>query len=109
MKMILLTKEQAEKVRGRHGRYSALDPISTGDGNFMLGMEVLDDPEHDEVLDDLLKCEEAEIDIIKTIDEKVPIENIFEREKTVYNTLSTKALDYIPKRFIKSGDKINIL
>ncbi|HUU99462.1 MAG TPA: hypothetical protein VMW32_00730 [Bacteroidales bacterium] len=69
--VIYLTKEQADKVRGRHGKYSALDPIEAEDGNFILPKDVLSDPEHKEVLGELLKCKEAEIEVETIKDEKL--------------------------------------
>jgi len=72
MEMIYLTKEQADKVRGRHGRYSALEPILADDGNYILPLAVLKDPEHREVFADLGKCKYANIDVIIEIDEKEP-------------------------------------
>lgn len=51
--MIILTAEEAEKVRGlsptRPGH--ALDPVPLKDGRFMLGEQVLDDPAHADVRD----------------------------------------------------------
>jgi hypothetical protein len=72
MKLILLTSEQAGKVRGRHGRYSGLDPVPTDNGMFVLPVEVLADPEHEEVLNDLGACKFAEIDDLQEIDMKLP-------------------------------------
>lgn len=43
MNLIILTKEQAENIRGRYGRYSALDPIELPDGMFMLPEDCLRD------------------------------------------------------------------
>ena len=43
MKLIILTKEQADKIRGRYGRYSALEPIKLPDGLFMLPERCLSD------------------------------------------------------------------
>lgn len=70
MKVVYLNKEQAEKVRGRHGIYSALDPVEADNGMFILPIDVLDDPEHKEVLADLGECKYAEIDVIQVKEEK---------------------------------------
>lgn len=72
MGVILLTPVQAEQVRGNHGTYSAIDPIQTEDGNFILPMDVLYDPEHAEVLDKLLQCQACDL----TITEEVPMLNL---------------------------------
>ena len=45
MKLIILTKEQADDIRGRYGRYSALEPIELPDGMFMLPEDCLKDPD----------------------------------------------------------------
>jgi hypothetical protein len=51
--MIVLTAEEAEKIKGRSPRDSgrAILPVPLTDGRFMLGEEVLDDPAHDDVRD----------------------------------------------------------
>ena len=85
--MILLTKEQADKVRGRHGKYSALEPVVLDDGSFMLPVDVLKDPENAEVLDDLLKCNAAVINKSVIIDKKIPAGDP-SREKVIYSVTS---------------------
>lgn len=67
--MILLTKEQADKVRGRHGKYSELDPIESDNEMFILPDDVLNDPEHKEVLYELGECKYANVDILHEVDE----------------------------------------
>lgn len=49
--MIVMTAEEAEKVRGRSPKDSgkALDPVPAKDGRFYLGLEVLEDPAHEDV------------------------------------------------------------
>jgi hypothetical protein len=87
--MIYLTKEQANKVRGKHGKYSELQPIVTEDGGFILPMDVIKDPEHKEVLDELLKCKEATLIITKVIDEKLPEDDA---EREIYSVSNIKEL-----------------
>ena len=82
MKVIILTSEQAEKVRGRHGKYSALDPVLADNGMFILPTDVMDDPEHKEVFADLGECKFAEIDILQVTDTKLPEDDLM-REKQV--------------------------
>ncbi len=43
--ILILTKEQAERIKGNYGRYSALEPIPLPDGNFMLPEDCLSDPD----------------------------------------------------------------
>lgn len=87
--MIYLTKDQADKVRGRHGKYSELRPVATEDGNFILPMDVLEDPEHKEVLEEFQKCRLAECDIVIAVDNKL-LEGHPDREKQVIRILSIK-------------------
>ncbi len=63
MEMIILTSEQAGQVKGRHGKYSALEPIELIDGRSGLPVDVLQDPDLAEVKDFLssLPIEEAEV------------------------------------------------
>jgi hypothetical protein len=98
MEAILLTKEQADKVRGRHGRYSALDPIPTSDGYFMFPVNVLKDPEHAEVLEELIKCEAAVIKETVSVNKKLQ-EGDPEREKIAYSVLSKTAMkqEWLPE------------
>lgn len=75
MKLIVLTTQQADQVRGRHGKYSALDPILADNGMYVLLVDVMDDPEHKEVLDQLGACKYAEIDTIQVVDAKLPADD----------------------------------
>lgn len=51
--MIVLTADEAEKVRGMSpkDRGAVLSPVPLKDGRFFLGPEVLDDPAHEDVRD----------------------------------------------------------
>lgn len=43
MRVIILTAEQAQEVRGTHGKYSGLDPVQLADGiSYFLPVEVLE-------------------------------------------------------------------
>lgn len=42
---IIITPEQANAIRGNYGRYSAIDPIATGGGNFIIPDKCLLDPD----------------------------------------------------------------
>jgi hypothetical protein len=44
--MIILTKEQANEVRGNTGAGSALDPVKLKSGEYVLNEAVLSDPAH---------------------------------------------------------------
>jgi hypothetical protein len=104
MEVVYLNKEQAEKVRGRHGIYSALEPILCSDGSFILPVEVLKDPEHQEVFKDLGECKYADIDvIIEQIDPKLgaDVDNIKQRlsvksvSSTTINKTAPKGLSFM--------------
>ena len=53
---IIITKEQAEQIRGRHGRYSAIEPVPSPDGNYLIPERCLDDPDLQDIK---AKIEEA--------------------------------------------------
>ena len=42
---IIITKEQAEQIRGRHGKYSAIEPVPSPDGNYLVPERCLSDPD----------------------------------------------------------------
>ena len=46
---IIITKAQADSIRGRHGIYSAIEPVELPDGNFMVPERCIDDPDLKEV------------------------------------------------------------
>ena len=48
---IIITKEQAEAIRGRHGKYSAIEPVLSPDGNYLVPERCLDDPDLKDVKD----------------------------------------------------------
>lgn len=48
--MILLNKEQADKVRGNYGKYSAIEPVEMNEG-YAISIDVLDDPEFSSIQD----------------------------------------------------------
>jgi hypothetical protein len=64
MEMILLTKEQADTIRGNYGKYSALDPIQVVEG-WALPIDVLNDPEFLAVHDILVSYPIQNVTIIK--------------------------------------------
>lgn len=43
MKHIIISTTTANKIRGNHGEYSAIDPIALGDGKFLIPENVLTD------------------------------------------------------------------
>ena len=48
---IIITKEQAEQIRGRHGKYSAIEPVPSPDGNYLVPERCLDDPDLKDIKD----------------------------------------------------------
>jgi hypothetical protein len=43
---IILSAEQAAQVRGQSSPFAALDPILIADGRYILGLQILEDPDH---------------------------------------------------------------
>ena len=64
MKAIILTKEQADRVRGRHGKYSAVYPIELNDGNFGLPPDVLLDHDLADIHEFLLALPVRDAEVI---------------------------------------------
>lgn len=64
MEMILLTAEQADKVRGNYGNYSALDPIQVVEG-FALPIDVLTNIEFVSIKEYLLTIPIQEVTFIQ--------------------------------------------
>ena len=58
---IILTEEQANKVRGNTSPISALDPMKIGASLYYLPNEVLSDINHTSKFDILQKCENREL------------------------------------------------
>ena len=72
MKYIKLTKEQAEDIRGRHGIYSEIQPISYN-GSYLIPYEVLSDSDLIEVREKILSYNGEIIEPIFTYEDKTPI------------------------------------
>lgn len=58
---IILTAEQASSVRGGNEMGAALNPRATAQGDFALGLQVLDDPLHAEKREVLVGLPRREI------------------------------------------------
>ena len=61
MKYIILNKEQANKVKGLYGDYSALEPVKIKNSLFILTIDVLKNSEFKKVHEFLKKCEIREV------------------------------------------------
>lgn len=61
MAFIVLTKAEAEALRGKTGDFTALDPQELKDGTFILPAAVLADPAHAKVLGD--RKRESRVDV----------------------------------------------
>ena len=72
MKYIKLTKEQAEEIRGRYGRYSEIQPIEYN-GSYLIPYEVLSDSDLIEVREKILSYNGEIIEQIFTYEDKTPI------------------------------------
>ncbi len=74
---IIISKKQADKVRGRHGKYSALEPVEFPDGRYGIPARCIDDPEFadiKETLEEYQKGEVQEIKDLRTRKENIKIE-----------------------------------
>lgn len=93
---IIISKEQADRVRGRHGKYSALVPVQFPDGTFGIPERVLDDKEFSDIHDILKKYREhCEIQDIKDLPEEGEIERgkfYLSKHYGVVKVLETKRL-----------------
>ena len=49
MKHIIISTTTANKIKGNHGKYSAIDPIPLGDGKFIIPENVLSDVDLKEI------------------------------------------------------------
>jgi len=58
---IILTKYQANKVKGEYGNYSALQPVLILSGEFILPIQVLKEYEFTDVWDYLRKLPQREV------------------------------------------------
>jgi len=61
MKYIILTKYQANRIKGEYGKYSALQPILILSGEFILPIQVLKEYEFTDVWDYLRKLPQREV------------------------------------------------
>ena len=61
MAFIVLSKAEAEALRGKTGDFTALDPQELKDGTFILPAAVLTDPAHAKVLGD--RKRESRVDV----------------------------------------------
>ena len=48
-KLIIISTTTANKIRGNHGKYSAIEPLPLGDGKFLIPENVLSDGDLTEV------------------------------------------------------------
>ena len=49
MKHIIISTTTANRIRGNHGKYSAIEPIALGDGKFIIPENVLSDDDLQDV------------------------------------------------------------
>ena len=80
---IIITKEQAEQIRGRHGRYSAIEPVELPDGNFMIPERCIYDPDLKEVKSKLQEYVKPSKTNVQDI-EDLPKEGKLIRKNAIY-------------------------
>ncbi len=67
---IIISKKQADKVRGRHGKYSALEPVEFPDGRYGVPARVINDPEFVGIKKTLEEYQKGEVQEIRDLREK---------------------------------------
>lgn len=92
--VIILTADEAEKVRGRSpkDRGCAVYPVPLKDGRCFIGLEVLDDPAHDDVRDFLAAMPREPLDKLPVYTDDDPELEVVERAALTERTL-TQSLD----------------
>lgn len=68
---IIISKKQADKVRGRHGKYSALEPVEFPDGRYGIPARVINDPEFAGIKKTLEEYAKGEVQEIVDLQKKV--------------------------------------
>ena len=71
---IIISKKQADKVRGRHGKYSALEPVEFPDGRYGIPARVINNPEFVDIKKTLEEYAKGEVQEIKDL--RIKKENI---------------------------------
>ena len=103
---IIISKEQAEKIRGRHGKYSALEPVEFPDGMFGIPERLIDDPEFEDIKDTLKQyqkeCKVQDIEDLKEEEGRDIEENKYYLSKDYWVVKSTAT-----KRIIKGINLVN--
>lgn len=49
MKHIIISTTTANRIKGNHGKYSAIDPLPLGDGKFLIPENVISDEDLQEI------------------------------------------------------------
>ncbi len=68
---IIISKKQADKVRGRHGKYSALEPVEFPDGRYGIPARCIDDPEFADIKKTLEEYQRGEVQEIVDLQKKI--------------------------------------
>ena len=71
---IIISKKQADAVRGRHGKYSALEPVEFPDGRYGIPARVINNPEFVDIKKTLEEYAKREVQEIKDL--RIKKENI---------------------------------
>lgn len=67
MALIVLTKAQADAIRGKSSPFAAIEPVELKDGTFMVGDEVLADPAHIQRVKSIEALPKVSADSLKTL------------------------------------------
>lgn len=66
---IIISKEQADAIRGRHGKYSAIEPVPSPDGNYLVPERCLDDPDLKDIKMTIQNCVEPDKKNVQDIED----------------------------------------
>ena len=71
-KHIVITPQQAELIRGKHGKYSAIEPVQTPDGNYIIPERCFNDPDLSDVKSQIEAMRKADnVQDIKDVKETI--------------------------------------
>lgn len=86
-RVITITKDQAERIRGTYGKYSAIDPIEIPGGLYIISEDVINHPEFKEI-------EKLLVDYEKT-SPKIEINEIKEGDTVVKDNIYVSEVGFV--------------
>ena len=74
MNHIIISAQQAEQIKGKYGKYSAIEPIALPDGNYIIPERCIDDPDLTEAKQKIINANGQVQEIIDLPIEGQPVE-----------------------------------